>query len=215
MKAFKLNSAIGLILATLALTATANQPEIGMYWRHLLPAKSEDWSSAEAFETQLRFWNPNGWGLALSIGVEDWEAKDDFYSEGDGRSYFSTAVTGSLTAIPAGISVMHRRQISDGLFLTFDAGLRYVFCESDMSVQTEVNDSLGHDFYNDPIQTDNAVLAVFGIMFEGWIGNEVSIQGGFGYQIDLVELKETFQGKDIGSTSLDAACFRLGIAWTF
>lgn len=215
MKTNRWTATVCMMMLASATAVTAAEPEFAVRWQGLLPAKSEDWSSAGAFEAQMRFLDETGLGIAFTLGVSEWSAKEEYYEEGDSSAFFSMAVSGNLTAVPVGVSLMQRMPLSDRLFLTLEAGVRYVFCDSDIVVDTEINDSLGQDYYRETIHVDDTLLGVVGGTLEGWIGKHFALTAGLGYQWDLVEPAQQFQGKDIGPTSLQAATVSVGFAWMF
>jgi hypothetical protein len=202
---------------TLSVATAEELPEsdLALKFRALAPVKTEDWDSAAGVEAQLRFWNEFGVGLGLSIGSEQWNAAPDFYEESDGNGYYSMAVDGQLNAVPVGISLLQRWYVTGRLALILEAGVRYVFCDSHMTVNTVIDDAQGQDYYQDPIKVDNALVGVVGLTLEGDLNEFVAICGGIGCQMDLLKPHETYLGNDIGYSSLQAAVFSFGLAIKF
>ncbi len=208
---------VAFIVVGLAHLLPAAQPDVDLVvnGRGLLPLKAGDWSGAGGVDVQLRFWKEPGFAVALSAGVEEWKAKREFYEERDAEGYFSMTVEGELLATPMGVSVLRRWPAGPFTFVILEAGLRYVFCRSDIRVETHLLDAHGDDWYRDAIIVDDTVVGRIGLSVEGEIAEEISFRGEIGFQKDLLRPSQTHLGHDIGATSLDAIGLGFGLVIRF
>jgi len=183
--------------------------------RGFSPHKDVDWGSAVGFEAQLRLWSTPEIAIALAVGQSTWKAVEEYSEDDDGYSFVATSVRGDTTLTPVGISAIYRGRLSHMASLIFEAGLRYGFTESDIVVETAYADDYGEEYFKDTIEVDDTFLAVFGVSLNLELSETISLEGGFGYQADLLDPHERLYGEDLGQTSFDAGYANIGLNIAF
>ena len=206
-----------LLVITLTCNAWAQtqSPDMSVTLRGYLPAEKDDWNYASGIEMQARFWGSPSIGTAFVVGMDSWHANTEYAEEEDEFGYMATSVYGDVTLIPVGISALFRNKVSRSTSMIVEAGLRYVFSDSNINAETAYGDSSESVYSIDRIQTDNPLLGVVGLTISSAISDEIYIHGGMRYQFDLVETHERFLGQDIGETSFQSASVDIGVAWKF
>lgn len=189
--------------------------EIVVIARWLSPTREMDWASGSGVEAQVRFWQTERTGIALTAGGETWTAVSDVYEEASDSSYLYSATSGDTSVALLGISVLHRSLLMEGLSILMDLGVRYAFIESALQSEVFYEDASGSVALVDTIEIDDTVLGVAGVSLDAHLNDTVSIQAGVSYQVDLSKPAETFAGEFIGDTSFQAVSFNLGIACVF
>lgn len=218
MKSGKLLIVAMAIAAAAALGAAAENEEYAdmvVRFQGLSPAASEDWDTAAGIEAQLRLWDSERVAIALAIGFDSWEAKEEFSEDDDGSSYVAMHVSGEASLVPVGISAVYRAPLAGGLSLVMEAGVRYVFVDSAITTEVAYEDALGSDYFVEDVEIDDAMLAVLRVGLQADLSQELSIEGGIGYQFDVGRPNETFLGEDIGSTSFKAGSAYAGLVLSF
>ena len=158
-----------------------------------------DYAYGVEVEYRNWFWDPVG--FALSVGVSSWEAKG-------GSSGVDSAelrdLSGQLTAIPVGPSIIYKIADVTDWNLTTEAGLRYVFAQSAIDYKRATSEDGG------TLDIDGGFIAVLGLDYERYFGVGKSFFVGAGYQFDLEE--GAIQVSDIGNkdNQLEAFFARVG-----
>jgi hypothetical protein len=218
MKLRRLIAVIGMAMIVTALTSfAADGPRPEVMWRlsGLLPGDLDDWSAASRLEVQARFWSAGGIGTALSVGVGSWQAVSEFVEEDNEYGYMATSVYGSMTTIPIGISALYRCELSRGVSVVFEAGVRYVLAQSNIQSEISYDDGVESGYLSGTIVTEDSFQGVAGISVQSVVSPGINVECGFGYQFDILEPHEIFMGDDIGATSMRAVSVNIGCSWEF
>lgn len=203
------------LVAAAAVAEEQGDTETAVKIYALSPGRSEDWSSGSGVEAQLRFWGETGCGMALAFGYESWPAIPVHSTEEDEHGYMSTSISGSAELLPVGVSWVYRDTMSEQVQLTLEAGLRYLFVDSNVGVEVDLVDDQGAAFIRDTIETDDSILAVFGVGLRVRLAENVTLQAGLGYRLDMVKPREYLLGEEVGRTSFQASSAGLGLAWSY
>jgi len=183
--------------------------------RAFMPQQEEDWDSAIGAEIQARFWSDGNIGVALSLGIDTWQARNEYSEQSDDVGTIASSIYGSMTLLPVGASVLFRNQVGSGLAVILEAGVRYVFTDSNLNAEITYTDASGETFSRDRIYCDRPFLGVVGVTLEGAMSEDISFHLGLGYQFDLTRPHETFMGEDAGVTSFTSPMVNLGLSWSF
>jgi len=179
------------------------------------PANEQDWQGGAQMEAECRFWQDEHVGVALSVGASTWQACDEYAESGDESYAIVTSVSGDTSLIPIGVSLLCRMPISPYVNWVLEGGVRYVFVDSGVIATVDYVDASGGYYLEDTIRTKNFVQGVVGLSLEGSFAEPLRLVGSVGYQFDLTEPMETFDGDDMGATSFDAVVFSVGLSWDF
>jgi hypothetical protein len=208
--------AIGIGVA-LAAGALAGEPwsDTVVRYRGIAPSETMDWSYASGIEAQIRFWGPRNRGIALTVGYDMWTAAGEFLEEEDEYGYYSVLVSGHTALMPVGASLLHRMDLGEFVSLTFEGGLRYVFVESSVNVETEYEDDYEYSYNRDTLEADDTYVAIAALHMEAEWAEDLLITGGVGYQFDLGESNERLLGEDLGTTSYQGLFANVGLVMKF
>lgn len=217
MKATRLVCAMAMVAAIPAVTALAEprKPDVVTRIQEYMPQRSEDWENGSIVELQARFWSSESFGTALSIGFGSWSAKSEFSETSDDLGYMATSIYGDVNVIPVGVSALYRNVVSDRVAIVFEAGVRYLFTESNINAEITTDDGNGAAYQKDRILTDDGFVGLIGVNLENEIMDGVRFHIGFAYQFDLSDSHETFGGQDMGITSFDSPMVNIGLTWAF
>ncbi|TFH17513.1 MAG: hypothetical protein E4H02_02770 [Lentisphaerales bacterium] len=208
---------VGTVLAMLAVPLFAQdmRTEMAVKLNSLLPSDTDSWDSAANLEIQTRFWGDSQLGAAVSIGFGTWVARSEYVEEEDEIGFYSSAIYGNVSEVPVGVSALFRTRVNPTVSLVFEAGIRYVFIDSSITVEIAEGDDAGSSYSRERIDMDNAVQGVVGLGIEGMIDESIRVFGGLDCRFDIVESHERFLGEDLGPTSLRAVSANIGVAWAF
>lgn len=217
MKASRIVAAIAMMAVVPALTAFAEprKPDVMTRFQAFMPQTSEDWETGGGIELQARFWSSESFGTALCLGFDSWTAKSEYSESSDEFGTTTTSIYGNVGMIPVGVSVLYRNNVSGRVAMVFEAGVRYVFTESNINAEIATSDSTGTSYQKDKIETDSIFIGLVGVGVETELMDGMSMQLGFGYQFDLTKPHETFGGEDMGTTSFNSPMVNIGLTWAF
>jgi hypothetical protein len=175
----KIMSAVVVVLLSALVSSQAQSTQYGAELRGSVntwvPAFDlYDYAYGVEVEYRNWFWDPVG--FALSAGISSWEAKGG--SSGVDKAVLND-ISGQLTAIPVGPSIIYKIADMTDWNLTTEAGVRYVFAQSAIDYKRADADGSG------TLDVDGGVIAVLGLDYERYFGVGKSFFVGAGYQIDL------------------------------
>jgi hypothetical protein len=177
----------------------------------VVPACEQDWDGGAQTEVECRFWQDEHVGMAVSVGSGLWQARDEYEESYDGVSVLATSVSGDLSLIPIGVSLLYRMPVSRYVCWILEGGLRYVFVDSSVMVRVDYLEDGGGYYLEDTIRTQNFVQGMVGLSLEGSIAEPLRLIGSVGYQFDLTDPTERFGGEELGTTSFDGLMFGIGL----
>lgn len=150
-------------------------------------------------EFSYRHWFDDTFGIAGALGFESWGA--------DGESgQWGGPVDGDLTLIPFGADGLMRLAEFDGATLVAQAGLRYAFASSDLTLGGDDGDS---------VDVGNSFVARAGLEIDFEIAPQASLAFGAGLQLDLSEGSAEAFGGDLESNHLEAFYLKAGLNYAF
>jgi hypothetical protein len=215
MKAMKIMIIASVVMGMGLWAWAGEEADVGVRFRGVAPADDMDWDSGTGLELQARFWSSKTLGVALSLGLDSWDAPTEYVAGEDAFGYMESTIQGSATVVPVGVSILCRSPVDRNCSFLFEVGLRYGLVDSSLHADVFYEDETGPVHISEDIDIDDAVFAVAGIAFEGAISPEVKLEAGFGYQFDLIKPDEMYAGKNLGETSFQAAAFHLGLVFMF
>jgi hypothetical protein len=208
-------AALTVVMAAATAAAGDEAVDLAVRGQALLASQDEDWSSAHGFSVQFRFAGEGRPVIALVAGVQDWDAVSEYGESDDGVTAVATSISGAATVVPVGVSLLHREPLGPRASLLLEAGLRYAFVESDITVEAAYADDLDSGYVYDKIDIDDTLLAVAGVDIAVDLTETVAFELGLGYQFDLLDPEEQFLGESLGETSFDAGTVRFGVRMRF
>ncbi|MEI6807253.1 MAG: hypothetical protein WCN95_00895 [bacterium] len=217
MKAATLVAMIA-IAATIPATsslAEARKPDFSTRIQAFMPRNTDDWETGGGIDFQTRFWSSENFGTALCVGFDTWTVKSEYSEESDASGTTTTSIYGNMSMIPIGISALYRNNIAEKVSLVFEAGVRYIFTQSNINAEITTADANGTSYSKDTISTDSTFAGLVGVSVETEMIEGMVLQLGFSYQFDLTRPRETFTGEDLGVTSFNSAMINVGLAWAF
>lgn len=151
-------------------------------------------------EAQARFWTGPAFGWAAALGLARWETDSGSYQWG-------APVRGSLLLAPVGGSLLWRScAVSPSRFVA-EAGLRFVFADSDVELLVAGRDP-------QPVSIDNGFLALVGLDYERDLGRAIFFAGAT-YQIQVADVDARWADGKLRSNDLEAMSLRIGFRRPF
>ena len=151
-----------------------------------------------ALEIQYRNWFWSVHGIALSLGLERWEA------DSDSRDWAGSP-SGDLTLLSFGVSWVGLLFESDSDLWTVEAGVRYLWASSDLKLQTGSGTS--------DVEVGNGVVGVLALGYERRLTESVSLTAGISYQPDLLVGDAEAGGNKLRDNKLESWGVQLGLRW--
>lgn len=184
--------------------------------QYFVPGEDDDYDVGYGAEVQVRFWQNQNIGFALAGGLANWDINEQEAVVSDGEVAVGVAIEGSVLLLPIGGSILFRPTLADNLNLVFEAGLRYVFVESDAQLAIVAADAYGSLVGGSAdIEMDDGFIGLVAVNFEAEVAPGFSLIGGVGYQFDIAKGDAKWMGEDFGENELEAFFIRVGIAVTF
>lgn len=142
----------------------------------------------------VHWWEHSGLGLALTTGYMGWDVKQQTVYQSASRTH---TIHGEASTLPLGISALVRGELPDhpNLLTTLEAGVRYLFLDSDMQL-TETLDLGGgaSDQETYPVNGEDGLVARIAAGLEPKISegrNPVRLYANIGYHFDLIKGEAT------------------------
>lgn len=216
MKTYQKLATIAITAATCTVGARAGEGmDAAAIFRGVAPGRGADWEGAIGAEGQLRFWATPRRGVALTAGIQSWQAPDEFDEWEEAGEYYSSWIGGNTTLVPLGVSFLYRRELMPPLSLSLETGVRYVLVDSSISVEAVADNGVAITEVSDTIETENTFLVVLGLNLEARIVEGMNLSIGLGYQLDMTEPHESLLGEDLGATSFGGMTASMGVVWAF
>jgi hypothetical protein len=159
--------------------------DISISGRMLLPA-DDYWSEAVGGEIQWRHWVTELVGFAVAGGMQSWTLKDAQYIIDPSHETHPT-VTGSVSIIPLGASLLLRRPVSKDAFrLTAELGLRYLAVSGDATMAYSYQNMFDqHTYLETDIEFESRMVGVASIELGGTVCRHAEWFVVGGYQLDM------------------------------
>jgi hypothetical protein len=155
---------------------------------------------AAGIEAQYRFWGEAPWGWSLAAGLTQWES-------GGGSTDWAGDVGGSALAFPLGASGLVAFPTAPGQRVTLEAGLRVIFVESDLKLETSTG--------RRDVDVATGLLAVVAAEWEAELAEDLSLALGAGYQFDLLQAEAETDEADLQDNQWQSFFFRAGVVFRF
>lgn len=190
-------------------------PDVALEAQFLLPQDSDNWNGAFGALAKVRLWQKENFGMAVCMGLQSWQAKSEYTEETDAGTTISSTAYGSMTLLPVGASFLYRNPLTEEVFVTMEAGVRYAFTDSKLHVEISETTAEGTSYRREKILSDSPLLGVLGVSFDASLDDDITVTCGFAYQFDLSKPHERFLGEDMGPVSYKSPMVNLGISWKF
>lgn len=199
-------------------TAGAQTWEIQGVYDYYSPQKSVWESQAHGGEFRLIYWwERSDLGLLFSAGYTQWNVREHALVQTDA---LTQTLGGRADYIPIGLSVIERKPLQGyrHFHTTFELGVRYLFCDSKMTVTEISNRGAGPlDVETYPMGCEDGLVGRVAAGLEFSLTdsrNPLRIVGTVGYQFDIdrgraSESEWVFYSEDI---DLEAFYVQLGLA---
>ncbi len=195
--------------------------EMSARLKGVAPSETLDWSSAGGLELQARIWGEERVAFAATLGFETWDAVEEWVDEIDGDDEYRSYVGGRASIMPIGLSMVYRNETEDhimreaGISFLIEAAIRYAVVNSDVySEVTAIVDGQS-TLFADTIDIDSAWLASLGGAVEFRLDDQLALEFGLSYQVNLTDPEERWLGESIGNTSLNGLGYHMGISMRF
>lgn len=183
----------------------------GLAAEYAQPASSDFWDTGMGGNVFYRDWKWDDWGWAISGGYSSWDSAPPtvpFPAEG-----YDPSMEGSATLYTLGASMVHRTPVGKDDTFLFEAGLRYIFFESDVVTKFNYENHYGQPTHiKVPVNVDDHLAAVINLMYEMKIDADLSWLVGLGYQLDLTGA-DTDWALETFDTATDGLRAQLGLVW--
>ncbi|HBA83414.1 MAG TPA: hypothetical protein DCZ95_04895 [Verrucomicrobia bacterium] len=170
---------------------------------------SQQWSgfydNMYGFEAQYRYWLSKPFGLAVAGGVMNANVRKDNPNLIDPAE---GTFTDSATMIPLGVSGLVNVFDKYDWRLNLEAGIRYVFINSDIRLNYSDGTSEGVDM-------ENAVVGVFMLDLDRKLTDEFALFAGAGVQVDISPGEMSTASMDLFDNNLKGYSLRLGAKYSF
>jgi hypothetical protein len=177
-----------------------------------IPSEGDTWQMGYGLEVQLRTWQTENWGWAISAAIQSFAANSGGFP--DQLNFVTASLDGDATAFAFGPSVIYRHREGERFFVLFDAGIRYVFVKPSVVADFAFTDHWGTlqqmDF---PLEVDDRFMLQVGAAFGGEIKQDITWFAGLAYQLDVGGDDSSLLDYDIGS-KLGGLLVRAGVNWT-
>lgn len=179
----------------------------GLYW---FPGDG-DFNLFEAgygAQVSYREWFSFPWGVGVNLGLAQWQVNSgsDAYAYKELVNY-----DGDALLIPVGASFYFNMIDWDNWNVILETGLQYVFVDSSVSVfNSEENVQRRED-----VKIGDAILWNLGAEYEYMVSENLYVQGGIGYQVDVMKGDTEYSGRSTRDTSFQGAYLRLGAKFLF
>lgn len=176
---------------------------------YYLPSDDDSYGSSYGAEAQLRYWVNDQFAIAPAIGILGWHTRSQYETDGSITMELSKD---RVEMIPLGLSALYQVKMTDRLSIQLEGGVRYVIINSDLSVGLDTGSPTIQYL---TMEFDDGVVGIIGADLLLRISDYVHLQGGIGYQVDLVKGDINLEGVAVGENELQALYFKAGLVLDF
>ena len=168
----------------------------------------ELFSTTYGAQISYREWFRFPWAVGLNLGVAQW----DMDHKAHALKYDKlTDYRGDVLTVPIGAALYFNLMNWDNWNVILEAGLQYVFVDSNMSV---FNNEEGAN-RRESVSIDNAVVWNVGAEYNYMLTENMFVLAGLGYQNDVMAAKTKHAGLSMHKTSFENIYLRLGVQFLF
>ncbi|MCK5132541.1 MAG: hypothetical protein KAR40_10380 [Candidatus Sabulitectum sp.] len=172
-----------------------------------------DYSPGFGAEAQVRFWPRGNLGFAFTTGLSFFTI-NQLIATTDDPITIDVAKEGTLLFFPIGGSILLSDNSNQNAELIFEAGVRYVFVNSNLEEVTTTTDS--GTVTIDKIEYDigNGIIGLVSAYVVTELSQKLSLSLGLGYQFDISKGKEVVLAFP-GEHELSSFLIRAGLITNF
>ncbi|MCK5133124.1 MAG: hypothetical protein KAR40_13340 [Candidatus Sabulitectum sp.] len=172
-----------------------------------------DFTPGFGAETQIRFWPKTNLGLAIAGGMSFFTIDQLIATSGDPIK-IEVAKEGTLLFFPIGGSILLSQNLKHNAEFILEAGVRYVFVNSNLKEVTTTTDS--GTVTIDKIRYDigNGIIGLVSANVVTELSQKLSLSLGLGYQFDISKGNEVVFGFP-GEHELSSYLIRAGLITDF
>jgi hypothetical protein len=169
-----------------------------------------DFTPGFGAETQIRFWPKNSLGFAFASGISFFFVDQLI----DTSNHIVVTKEGSLLIFPIGGSILISQNLTQNAEFIFEAGVRYVFVNSNLKEVTTTTDS--GTVTIDKIRYDigNGIIGLVSANVVTELSQKLSLSLGLGYQFDINKGEEVIWDFP-GEHELSSLLIRAGLITDF
>jgi hypothetical protein len=220
---------VGTILASAAVQAASGEkgglinPSVDLVGvgTFYVPTDDDNYDLGAGMEIQGRFWLNPYVGIALAAGSVSWAVNDQDLFISEGTAFLDASIDGDVNMAPLGASLLLRPIRTDRFALTLEAGVRYVFVDSQAEVELQSKGPAGIIYVDDNLDIEDGVVGIAAATLEFKLQDQIFLMGGAGYQYDIQKgditfLEDTdFPEIDLGENKLEAFIVQAGLGVRF
>ncbi len=179
----------------------------GQFW---LPGEGDSdlFETGYGAEFSYREWFSFPWGVGLNLGAAQWQV------DGGSAAYKWQRLSdydGDALLLSIGPALYFSMIDWDNWNLTLEAGVKYVYVDSDVSVYNEAETYQRRQ----DVEIDDGLIAHIGAEYEYMVAENLYLLAGGGYQMDLMACDTSYELGDLRDTHLRGAFFRAGAKFLF
>ena len=159
-----------------------------------------------------REWFSFPWGAGVNVGVAQWQVDSSSHAF---KWDELTDYDGDALLIPFGASLYFNLIDWDNWNLILDTGLQYVFVDSGVTINNQA-ENVPEDLQGkQDVDIGGAILWTIGAEYEYMVAENFYVQGGLGFQTDLLNGDTEYAGGSLRDASLAGFYARLGAKFLF
>ncbi len=186
-------------------------PEFRLGLNYYMPG-SDDWDSGFGIDGKVLFWGNNNIAIAATGGFSKWDIDDDYASGYDMYGdYIEAEIGGDATLLSIGCSAIFEPKINKNFGLSFEAGFKYVYIDSNVDVDVAIYDYYGGTYFSDEIDIDSGVVGLIGIDLTFAFTEKTSLFLGGGFQFDISKGDAKWNGIELSENELKSFFVHMGI----
>ncbi|MEA3267403.1 MAG: hypothetical protein U9P42_10760 [Candidatus Fermentibacteria bacterium] len=145
-----------------------------------------DFTPGFGAETQIRFWPKTNLGLAIAGGMSFFTIDQLIATTGDPVKK-EVAKEGTLLFFPIGGSILFSQNSNLNAEFILEAGVRYVFVNSNLEKVTTTTDSGSVTINKIKYDIGNGIIGLVSVSVVTELSQELNLSFGLGYQFDITK----------------------------